>query len=169
MSHVLVEFETGSGNTISERYSLCAYTIGFIQNLYTRPSCFNCHFKGQERFSDITIGDFWGIQEFHPGFADDFGTSAVIIRGKKGADLLQQVIKQLRIVDATVSEIASWNNCLNNSVVWNEKRTEFYSIWKEISIKDAVALLKKEDRIIDKAKKAGLFERLKGKVKRWLA
>lgn len=40
------------------------YMKAFIQGLSTRPSCYNCSFKGQNRGSDITLGDFGVLRMF---------------------------------------------------------------------------------------------------------
>ena len=45
-------------------------------NLYIRPSCGDCDFKGIPRQSDITLADFWGIES---KLDDDKGTSLVLI------------------------------------------------------------------------------------------
>ncbi len=34
----------------------------FLGNRILRPSCYKCRSKGENRFSDITLGDFWGIE-----------------------------------------------------------------------------------------------------------
>lgn len=52
---------------------------GFLSNLYLRPSCYRCSVKCGKICSDITIGDFWGVQNFFPNFDDDKGVSAVIV------------------------------------------------------------------------------------------
>ena len=40
------------------------YLRGFASNLYLRPSCHKCAFKSENRISDITLADFWGIENF---------------------------------------------------------------------------------------------------------
>lgn len=42
------------------------YLKGFLQNLYLRPSCHECHFCRQNRPTDITLADFWGVAEELP-------------------------------------------------------------------------------------------------------
>ena len=64
---------------------------GFLRNLYLRKSCYNCSAKGFTSGSDITLGDFWGIQEELPEFDDDKGCSVVFINTKHGEDLFNQI------------------------------------------------------------------------------
>ncbi|HPE69751.1 MAG TPA: Coenzyme F420 hydrogenase/dehydrogenase, beta subunit C-terminal domain [Thermotogota bacterium] len=54
-----------------------------------RPSCYDCFARGVERFADITIGDFWGIERFRPGTSLEKGVSAVVVNTPKGKTLLQ--------------------------------------------------------------------------------
>ncbi len=62
------------------------YMIAFLQNMILRPSCYACQAKECRSHSDITIGDFWGINEVRPKMNDDKGTGLILIhtiRGRK--------------------------------------------------------------------------------------
>lgn len=53
----------------------------------SRPSCHNCRFKGEERFSDITLADFWGLKWKNPAFGEEQmknGVSLIMINSEKG-------------------------------------------------------------------------------------
>lgn len=64
------------------------YMNGFLQNLYLRPSCYECKSKTLNRLSDITIADFWGIQNIASELDDDKGTSLVLVNSNKGKKYL---------------------------------------------------------------------------------
>lgn len=53
-------------------------------NLIARPSCFECKFKNFPQPSDITIGDFWGIEFIDPQFDSPNGVSKIILNNEKG-------------------------------------------------------------------------------------
>ena len=57
---------------------------GFLSNLYLRPSCHDCKCKDGKHHSDISLGDFWGIDKFNPSFDDDKGVSLVLVNTEKG-------------------------------------------------------------------------------------
>ena len=57
------------------RYFLELYS----RHVALRPSCHNCTYTNLNRPSDITIADFWGIENFKPEFDDDKGVSLVLI------------------------------------------------------------------------------------------
>lgn len=56
---------------------------GFLNNLYLRPSCYNCKSKNGVSHADLTIGDFWGVNTVIPKFDDDKGVSLVLVNSKK--------------------------------------------------------------------------------------
>lgn len=73
-------------NTVSQRELLHdnLYMRGFLRDLYLRPSCHACPSKSFKSGSDLTIADFWGIQNHLPEFDDDRGASLVMITSEKG-------------------------------------------------------------------------------------
>lgn len=56
------------------------------RHLLCRYSCYKCRFKKHPKPSDITIGDFWGIEKIDSSFDSPKGVSKVIINSKKGRD-----------------------------------------------------------------------------------
>lgn len=55
-----VRFENGLRHDVFSGYD--RYESLLLDNLSLRPSCFECRFAKEERFGDITLGDFWGIR-----------------------------------------------------------------------------------------------------------
>lgn len=127
ISNITLDYELENGEVIQERYSESLYIKGFIQNLYLRPSCFKCNFKGTDRCSDMTIGDFWAMREYHPDEYQENGVSAVIIHSEKAEKLFFKVSADMKVVQATPDEIGCWNECLFASVQPNSKRGDFFS------------------------------------------
>ncbi len=90
----------------------CAYTIDgteyagplnsnsycqiFFRNVILRPSCHRCEYCTPERDSDITIGDFWGVEKVRPDIDDGMGTSLVILRSPTARAVWEAVRDQLR-------------------------------------------------------------------------
>lgn len=72
---------------IQELHSNNKFMQGFLRNIYLRPSCYSCPAKNGTSNSDITIGDFWGIDKHMPEMDDDKGTSAVLVKTKKGIEI----------------------------------------------------------------------------------
>ena len=62
----------------------------YAKDLALRDSCYNCKFTSKNRVSDITLADFWGIDEINKDFNDGKGVSLVIINTKKGNNLFEK-------------------------------------------------------------------------------
>ena len=102
------------------------YMQGFLRDLYLRPSCHACRFKGDNRTSDITLADFWGIEKVMPEMYDGRGTSLILTNTKKGLKFLARIKDKMRIADADVSEALSHNEAAIASVEANLNREEFF-------------------------------------------
>lgn len=85
-----LKIETISGKQISQPAMSTSFMKAFIGDLILRPSCYSCPFRGSHG-SDITMGDFWGIDRIHPGIDDDLGTSFIAIYSEKGARLIKDL------------------------------------------------------------------------------
>lgn len=67
-------------------------TRGFLQTgAYSRPCCYDCKFKGLPRIADITLADFWGLENISDFAKDNLGTSLVLINSEKGKALFEQI------------------------------------------------------------------------------
>ena len=77
----------GDENTVSLSYLLNEniFMRGFLRDFYLRPSCYSCPAKSGKSGSDITLGDFWGINQLKPEIDDDRGVSAVMVNSAQGA------------------------------------------------------------------------------------
>ena len=65
---------------------------GYLKyNLYCRPSCHRCRYKGLTRPADITLADFWGIGDRAPGLDDNRGTSMVMLHTARGEALFNAI------------------------------------------------------------------------------
>jgi len=71
------------------------YMLGFVHDLFCRPSCSVCGFRQIHRQSDITLADFWGIEYMLPELNDDKGTSLVLIHSQKGQTLFSAISDKL--------------------------------------------------------------------------
>lgn len=73
-------FTYADGHSYVSRSSESLYMRLFVGGYINRESCANCQFKGYNRVSDLTIGDFWGIWDVAPEMDDNKGTSVVLVQ-----------------------------------------------------------------------------------------
>lgn len=102
------------------------YMKGFLNDIYLRPSCYNCNFKGIERVSDITVADFWGIEKVLPKMDDDKGTSLIVIHSEKGKQLFDELNDKMILNKVDLDEAIKYNPSMIRSVQYNEKRKAFF-------------------------------------------
>lgn len=96
------------------------YMGAFLSNLSLRPCCYQCPAKAGKSGANITIGDFWGIENVMPELDDDRGIS-VLVNYNEGNSLF----KALQTV--SYGEILVANPCLVKSVIKPTKREIFFS------------------------------------------
>lgn len=100
---------------------------GMLSNLTIRPSCFDCKFKGINRMTDITLGDYWGIWNHLPEMDDNKGTSLVLIHTITGMEIFNKIKGNITMADAVVEKAIKGNSCIVKSTIFNPKRKEFFS------------------------------------------
>lgn len=91
----------------------------------TRPSCYSCKYRSLPRLSDITVGDFWGIQNVAPEELE-YGISAVIISSKKGKATFDLIKDKLICKESSISEITKGNYALLNQLNRKEGAEQFF-------------------------------------------
>lgn len=120
-----IKYEKGySESSFSEYASQNIFMKGFLADLYLRPSCYACPAKKLKSGSDITLGDFWGIQHIKPELDDDKGVCAFIINTRKGIEWQNKLVIQKYKFDFT--DVVKGNPSLVYSVDIPEKRATFY-------------------------------------------
>lgn len=96
----------------------------FLQNINLRPSCYHCPAKGGRSHSDITIGDFWGIENVLPSVDANHGVGLMMInslRGEEFADLLDMDITTVAFKDAIKG-----NPAYSKAVLPHRNRDKFF-------------------------------------------
>lgn len=117
------------------------FMMGYLKyNLYCRPSCHQCHFKGLQRVSDITLADFWGIGTKYENLDDDKGTSLVMIYTEKGNALFRSIHDRVFSQKCCVQDALDSAQCLVSSIRPGGNRTRFF---KNIDRYDFEELMRK--------------------------
>lgn len=84
-----------------------------------RESCYNCQFASRERAGDLTLCDYWGVEDFHPEFIKDVssaglcGISAVMLNTDVGLAAFEQIKDRLMYVESDLDKVAYKNPQLN--------------------------------------------------------
>lgn len=86
------------------------YRRGYHTNLYERPSCYECQFKGFPRMSDITLADFWGLNKIDPSMDRNLGTSLIMIHSKKGEEFFNKIKDKIVYKSYSLQQAVSGNH-----------------------------------------------------------
>lgn len=106
------------------------YMKGFLNELYLRPSCHNCIAKNFSSNSDLTIADYWWIQNIKPEFDDDKGVSLVYVNTTKGNHILQElnIDKFETNSEKDISSAYLYQGAVTQSAIPNPHRKQFFSL-----------------------------------------
>ena len=129
----------------------------FLYNLCLRESCYQCKFKQNNRWSDITLADYWGVNEVEPQMMNDSGVSLVLVNSSKGMELFRLIKNNIIYKETNLDEAIKYNPSFSNSSKMDKNRDKFF---KNINKIDFAELVKKYTskssiykQIINKCKK----------------
>lgn len=136
-----------------------SYYQFFLGSDIYRDNCYSCKYACGNRCSDITLGDYWGIEEMHPEYLLDNcgcidahkGVSCILVNSSKGMQLLNSINKEeMVLLPTTLDKVRKTNRQLNmpseygkyRKKVLSKYRKEGYSavesFWKHIEMKKRV-------------------------------
>ncbi len=113
---------------ISMLSSVNPFMRGFLADMYLRPSCSACPAKSLKSGSDLTIGDYWGLEMAHPELDDDKGTNAVITSTEKGKMWLEGIADVVELTPSTYGNILRCNPSLIHSSQTKFRRKAFFAL-----------------------------------------
>ena len=110
-----VKFENGKEYCKDRYHDL--FFIGYLQvGNFTRPSCYECHFKGFPQKADITLADFWGIETVDSTMDQDKGTSLVMVNSDKGQLLFDSIKEKIEWRKFTMGDARKGNPAMDFSL-----------------------------------------------------
>ncbi len=68
-----------------------AFTKVFYLHIMFREACYNCSYTTPHRNADITIADYWGIENNATEFDDNLGVNLVLVHSDKGRRVFEQI------------------------------------------------------------------------------
>lgn len=98
----------------------------FLSNICLRPSCHRCSFRKINRISDITLADFWNIDNVYPKMNDDKGISLLIINSKKGEQIFENISENIDYKKVDFDKYVSNIDSLTKSFKEHKNRSDFF-------------------------------------------
>lgn len=96
-----------------------------------RESCYKCPYTNVDRItSDITIGDYWGIEAVMPDFVDPMGVSLVLVHTQKGKETFNAISEFIEVRESNAKD------CLQPRLISPaEKPKNRKKFWKDMNTK----------------------------------
>lgn len=114
-----------------------AYYDLFLNLKTLRDSCYSCPFAGCARPGDITVGDFWGVDENCPIVMEDArfnverGVSCLLINNERGRFALDRFGKDLDLLEVSLDDIVRGNDQLRQSSILPKDRLAYISTYRD--------------------------------------
>lgn len=110
----------------------------FSANISLRRSCYHCAYKGWNRFSDITLADFWGINRVLPEAMNPRGTSMLLVHTEKGEALLVKTNSKISAHPVENRLALTVNRATWESVSQPKQRSAFFGELQHCTVSDCV-------------------------------
>lgn len=117
---------------------LSSYYQLFLNSETYRENCYVCPYANRNRTSDITLGDFWGIEHEEPDYLKEnggcldkqIGVSCILANTQKGESLLSQVGTSIILLSTTYEKVAKENHQLNSPSNHTNVRNIIMNLYK---------------------------------------
>lgn len=96
-------------------------------NICPQPCSYTCKFKGDNRCSDITIGDYWGITELDKEY-NQYGVSIGFVHTEKAKELLH--LPDFELMSADTQKALKGNPRYSTPLDKNPDADRFYRLFK---------------------------------------
>lgn len=120
------------------------YMQGYFKAVCMRENCYNCKYKDFHSGSDLTMADFWGIENIEHDFMEKMGVSALCVQSDKGLDLLNRSSNMLELREVNDEDIIKYNKGLVMPFAKSPKSKEFFEYAKKAGY---ITALKKYNKI----------------------
>ncbi len=145
---IVSEDKSGRVSEIIGLHYQFPFYFAFQKYISLRQSCYSCKWAKPTRCSDITLGDFWGIESLNIGLVANEGVSMIAPNTPKGESWLDHLVSDHKIVSTIVpySFAVDNNGCLKGYTKMPSVRSQFFSDLKILEFDEVVLKYMKSKR-----------------------
>lgn len=122
-----IKKENGTIKYIGNEKLLDAYFNAFIKGDNYRESCYSCPFATSKRSGDLTLGDFWGVENYISIRNIRAGVSAVLVNNEKGNKILSDISSGIKLYKSKLDDIKVINKTLEKPTPRPTARDTFFA------------------------------------------
>lgn len=151
---VVYEKNEKKEKTVKPSYESSFYQLFLDSSIY-RENCYKCPYATENRNSDLTIGDFWGIGQEHPDVDIDSkrGISCIIANSNKGKKIIEKYSVSLYNINSNFEKVARHNHQLSKPSKHTSEREKILELYKNGTYDDVDNYYKKTRRVKNMIKK----------------
>lgn len=102
----------------------------FLKGHIFRESCYTCPYACPQREGDFTLGDYWGIEKYHPKFESREGSSVILVNTQKAQFVIETIKEKLELIPSDFKKASANNGPLRKPTRKNSKRDEIFKLWR---------------------------------------
>ena len=121
----------GKGMRKLHSYALSPYLYAFMQAFNYRYSCYNCKFAAVPRQGDITLADYWGVQNYFQDLDTNKGVSLILVNSNKGEFVWEQINHDIEFRKSCLENAAAQNGNLIHATVMPDIRKYCYELIRQ--------------------------------------
>lgn len=129
--------KNGIEKEICKKGQLFSYFYLFLFGVTYRENCYSCPYAKKERFSDMTIGDYWGFNNIFDknnvpdGMTDEKGISCALINTEKGSELFNSCKDSFIFLESSYEDVSKMNGQLKYPSKKNPYRERFFKVYAQ--------------------------------------
>ena len=165
--YLLKLFDIDNNVIFSKQADQIDYYRNFLQGNIYRENCYNCKYAKNKRISDITIGDFWGLDKESSIYdSSSDGISLVMTNTVKGKELFNKIKKYCIYEERSINEATKHNGQLNNPMEKTKKNRIYTNNYEKLGYKKTMnKMLSHKEKIIYWLKSKRCFYKVIKKIR----
>ncbi len=151
----------------SKMHILDLYFYAFLSGLIQRDNCYECEYARNERVSDITIGDFWGLDRSTLKNKYEGKISVALVNTDKGKKVLEQCSDRFYMEERSIGEAIEGNDQLRKPCTPHKDYEKFIEVYKKNGFSVAVKSTRiKRELFVSNIKQSSVGIKLKKMVRK---
>lgn len=133
------------------------YIQGFLRDIYLRPSCYKCPSRKGKSGADLTLADYWGIENILPNFGEgkSGGTSLILVYSERGKKTFENL--GLEFKETSYEDALKGNPAIEQSANESKYKKIFWELYQKKGL-NAISIVVKK---IKKSKEPSFFAKIK--------